>query len=446
MRTNDYESRVSLGEVSGWLATLVVGWLFCGGVTRAAGGELHVAVDGNDANPGSVEKPLATPERARDVIRGMKAARGLPAGGVRVVVHRGQYFLPRTLTLGPEDSGTPNAPVVWEGDPAGEAVFSGGRVVRGWTHVKDNLWTVELPEVKAGTWYFRQLFANGGRLTRARLPARGFFITEGPLSKYADVAKQGNIRLMAALRTTHPDAFCGFQYKPGDGRAWEDTENAEVITFHSWECSWQTIRSVDAEKHEVHFNTPCRYPVGLFSPHCEYRVENVRAGLQEPGQWQLDRRTGVLSYLARPGEDPPGEQFVAPVMEKVVVLRGDYRQKKYVEYVAFHGITFSHAEYEMGVYDIAPGWPAQALKVDPAWPTQFPPGYTDAQAAPLCGQAVEFDGARSSRWNVAGSPRSAGTASASSRGRAGTESSGASSTTRAAAGCSSATRRGPSRA
>src|SRR6185369_10105417 len=34
----------------------------------------------------------------------------------------------------------------------------------------DAIWTTELPAVKAGPWYFRQLFINGKRATRARTP------------------------------------------------------------------------------------------------------------------------------------------------------------------------------------------------------------------------------------------------------------------------------------
>ncbi len=34
---------------------------------------------------------------------------------------------------------------------------------------------MELPEVREGGWYFRQLFVNGVRARRARLPNRGYF-------------------------------------------------------------------------------------------------------------------------------------------------------------------------------------------------------------------------------------------------------------------------------
>ena len=95
---------------------------------------------------------------------------------VRVVLRAGTYYLDSPLELGPEDSGSRDAPVVYAA-AAGETVtLSGGRRLRGgrWGEVNGHkAWTVDIPEVKAGSWRFRQLFVNGGRRPRTRLPKRG---------------------------------------------------------------------------------------------------------------------------------------------------------------------------------------------------------------------------------------------------------------------------------
>lgn len=368
-----------------------------GGVLAAGPKELFVATGGSNKNPGTAEKPLATLHGAQAAITAMKTAGPWPAGGVRVNVGAGQFFLAEPLTLGPEDSGTADSPIVYAGCGADKTTISGGRIIAGWTNKKDNLWTVELPEVKAGKWYFRQLFADGKRLTRARTPNEGYFLTEGALTAYAEMAKKrqfGGSQGIPKLRLTNPDLFCGFQYKAGDIQPWPDAADAEIITFHSWECSWQTIRKIDGTKRDIHFNSPCRYPVGNFSLHARYRIENIRETLDEPGEWYLDRKNGVLHYLSRPGEDPRKMQFIAPVLERLLVLAGDLDKKAFVHHVAFEGLAFAHNNYPMGIYDVARDWPAPALKVAPTWPKTFPPGYTDAQAAPLCGSAVELTAAQ----------------------------------------------------
>ena len=47
-----------------------------------------------------------------------------------------------------------------------------------------------------------------------------------------------------------------------------------------------------------------------------YYVDNVFEGLDTPGSWYLDRRTGVLYYHPLPGEEPAGDQDLYPLLRK----------------------------------------------------------------------------------------------------------------------------------
>ena len=366
--------------------------LVAAGAARGAGKTFYVAVGGSDKAAGTKEAPLATIGAARDAIRQMRKAAGLPKGGVTVRIGAGRYFSEKPFVLGPADTGTKDAPIVYAAVPSERVVLSGGRRITGWKQAAGGVWTAILPDVKAGKWYFRQLFASERRLTRARTPNTGHLTTAGALSAYAETAKKhyGGYGGASRLRREHPDAFCGFSYRQGDIRPWEDIASAEIITFHSWECSWQTVRKIDAAKRDVHFNTPCRYPVGFFSLKCRYRIENVAAALDAPGEWCLDRASGLVRYLAAKGEDPNTMDMIAPVAERLLVIAGDAKAKRPVEHVTFRGLSFQHAKYPMGIYDVARDWPARVLKVIPDWPKTFPPGYTDSQAAPRAGQAVEL--------------------------------------------------------
>ncbi|MGB2824044.1 MAG: right-handed parallel beta-helix repeat-containing protein [Phycisphaerae bacterium] len=359
---------------------------------RAAAGQrvFHVSPEGDDAQVGTQAAPLATPAGARNAIRALKQKQGLPAGGVKVLIRGGRYFLTEPLTLTAEDSGTRAAPIVYAAAAGEKVVLSGGRPVRGWrTPGKDSAIAV-LPEAFARKWHFRQLFADGKRLTRARTPNEGYFLTAGPLSAFSERAKRhwDGYRGIRGLRGEHPEAYCGFAFRAEEFENLINWQDVEVITYHSWECSWQTIRRIDHEKKEVHFNTPCRYPIGFFSNQLRYRVENTPKALDAPGEWYLDRGMGMLIYRCRRGEEPSRMDFVAPVLEKLLVLSG--RRDRPVQYVTFRGLSFRHAKYPMGIYDVAPDWPKPVLKVRPNWPRDFRPGYTDAQAAPLCGQVIEL--------------------------------------------------------
>lgn len=74
-------------------------------------GEIYVSSSGDDTSPGTREEPVATLERACDLVRLIRRER--PAEPVTVWIGPGDYLQGRPLVLGPEDSGTAAAPVVW---------------------------------------------------------------------------------------------------------------------------------------------------------------------------------------------------------------------------------------------------------------------------------------------------------------------------------------------
>src|SRR5579859_4135410 len=119
--------------------------------------EIHVS-------PGAAgENPIA---RARDAARGKKAT---------VVLGGGTYFLPETLVLGPEDSGT-----TYRAAPGETVVLSGGRPISNWKKSDDGLLIAQVPEGLR----FNQLFIDGKRRTRARTPNAGaFFRVDGQLTE-----------------------------------------------------------------------------------------------------------------------------------------------------------------------------------------------------------------------------------------------------------------------
>lgn len=98
--------------------------------------EYFVSTAGNDNNPGSVKKPFLTPEKARNAIRELKM-NGNPADTIVVYFRKGDYVRTKTLDLNPEDSGKPNAPVVWKAYQGERVRFIGGRVISGFKPVSE---------------------------------------------------------------------------------------------------------------------------------------------------------------------------------------------------------------------------------------------------------------------------------------------------------------------
>ena len=121
---------------------------------------LYVATDGNDRwsgtlpepNAAGTDGPLATLTGARDAIRRMKEDEPLQQP-VTVLLRSGVYQLGEPFTLTPQDSGSEQAPITYAAYPDEQPVISGGREINGWRQGEGELWTVAIPEVKAGDWY-----------------------------------------------------------------------------------------------------------------------------------------------------------------------------------------------------------------------------------------------------------------------------------------------------
>jgi parallel beta-helix repeat protein len=139
----------------------------------------YVATNGNDAwsgelaapNAAKTDGPFASITRARDALRELKAAGPVPPLTFAMVrIRGGTYYLPETIVFTPEDSGTKECPITYAAFPGEKPILSGGRRLTGFKPWRGKILSVDLPDVKAGKWYFRQLFIDDERQIRARYP------------------------------------------------------------------------------------------------------------------------------------------------------------------------------------------------------------------------------------------------------------------------------------
>lgn len=273
----------------------------------------YVATNGNDAwsghlpapNAARTDGPFATIAQAQAAVRTRIAASQPTSQGIDVQVRGGFYALDQTLTFAAADSGTATAHVVWEAFPGESPVLSGGTRITGWKHVGANRWETTIPDVAAGKWRFSQLYVNGERRYRPRLPKTGYFYSDGELPSDG---KPGIDRVHYA---DGPDG------ERADIRAdWHALGDTEILPFHTWEMSRFHVTAIDTAAKTVSFEG--RSPV--LPPGYRFLIENVGEAMTEPGQWYLDRATGLLTYLAAPGEDPNHEIIVAPRQERLVEI------------------------------------------------------------------------------------------------------------------------------
>lgn len=288
---------------------------------------VHVSPAGSDADPGTAERPLATPQAARDQVRRI-VAQGLREP-VEIVFAAGTYRLAATLELRPEDSGTEQFPITWKAAPGARVVWCGGREIpRQWTQGADGVWQVELKGVGPDTWNFRQLFVARKRATRARFPNAD---APNPFL-YATGGDLDHALIAPALVK----------------EAWGRARDAQINLVPQWRFfnQWNTVTKVDPATGRIDFADSERHAKVI--PGNWFWIEGVREELDRPGEWFLDLPARRLHYLPEPGVDPNTLDVVAPALHRLVDLKGDVNAGTHVRHVHFEGLEFRHTDFTLG--------------------------------------------------------------------------------------------------
>ena len=283
-----------------------------------AGATFTVATNGNDGWSGTLpapnraknDGPFATLERARDAVRSLKKAGPLPTGGVTIQVRGGVYSLERALELQKEDSGTAEAPVVYRAYGREEVRLGGGKVLAGWQAVSDPavLQRLDVPardkvlqtDLRAqgitdfgqpsGGWgqplgTGLELFYNDRPMTIARWPNEGFV-------KIADVLNEQPFD----VRGTKGDKAPKFVYEGDRVQRWLGEKDLWLhgYWFWDWAEGRQKVVSIDTEKRVITMAPPVHtfgYRKGQW-----YYAYNALCELDQPGEWYLDRESGILYF------------------------------------------------------------------------------------------------------------------------------------------------------
>lgn len=320
------------------ISCLLVGTVWC---ELSAAGDFYVSPAGSDQwtgrqaepNAAKTDGPFASVKRAQEAIRALKQQEPARNQPIVVELRGGIYWLSEPIQLGPDDSGSAAAPVVFQAFGDERPILSGGRAIKDWRVSETGHWISELPEVKSGNWNFTQLFVNQQRRYRPRLPKRGYYQIAKSLEPSPKAVGKGHDR---------------FVFSPGQiDPAWHDLDSVEVIAFHEWAASRMRVAEVDAEQHmvTVQGNTTGTSSWARFAAGHRFLVENVREALGEPGEFYLDRASGRLTYVPRPGESPDRTEVVAPRLPQLLLISGDLAQRRWVEHVHLRGLTFAHANW-----------------------------------------------------------------------------------------------------
>ena len=308
------------------LILIMLAFLLCTFISPVPAEEIaiYVSPEGKDSWAGSIDKPFATIQMARDAIHAVKKKSGLTKP-VTVYLRGGTYELSETLLFTLEDSGIRSCPITYRAYQNEKPVISGGRKITGaWKNYKGEIQVCSIPEVKEGKWRFRQLFLNGERQTRARIPDENekFYVID---ESEEDLDREA------------------FKYREGNFRKWKNLNDIEVVLFHFWNESRLLVSEIDEKERIVTFTGRIGRRLGTGNDLNRYYIDNVLEGLDQPGEWYLDRHTGQLYYW--PEGDLERSELRAPVINEIIRFEGDVEKNQLIQYINIRGLTFCDADY-----------------------------------------------------------------------------------------------------
>lgn len=314
------------------LLTFLTAGLF---LTLQAGAALtlYVAPDGEDLFSGSAasvngdrtDGPLKSLAGARDRIRVLRSEKGLPSGGIRVLIAPGIYRLEESFVLDAEDTGMPGCPIVYEAQEKNTVHISGGRAISNFVPVKDQAVLDRLDpaarehvlsaDLKAlGILSFgtpeggAALYFRNTPMTLSRWPNEGF-------TSIVDLVVQDGHSIHGV-----PGSMTGLFTYEGDRPArWVDEKDGWLHGYWFWDWSDERkpIAAIHPELSQIRVAEPAHgygYRKGQW-----YYAYNLLSEIDEPGEWYLDRGEGILYFW--PPETPEKEDACFSVLPKLIEIR-----------------------------------------------------------------------------------------------------------------------------
>jgi hypothetical protein len=311
---------------------------------RAGGVTVYVAPNGNDAwsgkwaEPRGGDGPLATLEHARDVIRRLKRE-GPLLSGVVVEIRGGTYPLVRPWELTAEDSGGSGTPIVYRARPGQEVRVTGGAEVRGFRPVTDPAVLARLDPLARSRVLQVDLRALGVKdLGETDGENRlELFFQDRPMT-LARWPNSGFVHIMGLaggaphqILTVAGDKIGRFIYDGDRPKRWTGEKDAWLhgYWFWDWADQRQKVKSVDTKKRIIELVPPHHY-YGYRQGQWYYAF-NLLSELDMPGEWYLDRPSGIL-YFWPPAPLDQGKTTVS-VLPRIVSMTK-------VSHVTLQGLTF----------------------------------------------------------------------------------------------------------
>ncbi len=289
---------------------------------------LYVSPDGNDAWSGTAPRrgwmqrqqgPFRTLERARDEIQAQK-----PAEGAVVEVRGGVYELAQPFALTEADAAPAGARIVYRNYRDESVRLLAGKRVHEFLPVpaeqlaripeearphvvQVDLKALGLTEIGEPTTGGIEVFCDGVPLSRSRYPNEGFMT----VSKVSDRDPKESHGRKGSM-------YGEIWFDDPRGQRWAGESDLWTHGYWFWDWADQRHKVVEFDPAAGRMLFPQPFHGYGYRKGAWFYVYNCLSEIDQPGEWQLDTATGILTLW--PPQDPARAEIFVSVLPTVVTL------------------------------------------------------------------------------------------------------------------------------
>lgn len=301
-------------------------------------------------NAAKSDGPVATLERARDLVRELKRAKGLPNRGLVVELQAGVYELGQNFLLTLEDSGTAQCPITYRAARSKEVRIVAGRVIKCFKPVTDPAILARLvPEARSRVLQ-TDLKAQG--ITKyppmvsstswaSSDPGLEVFFADEPMT-LARWPNEGYTHIVDVKGPTHIDNQINvtkegiFTYEGDRPSRW--IGEPDLMTNGFWMYDWADqrfrVQSIDTSTRTITLENSTMHVYG-FRRGQWYYIYNALSEIDKPGEWYLDRQKGILYFW--PTKPLNQGKVMVSILQDIVTMQD-------ASYVNLQGLTLECAQ------------------------------------------------------------------------------------------------------
>jgi len=338
-------------------AIIYLSLLFCFFGCGSEATIFYVAKDGSVDNPGTIDAPFSKLEDARNAIRKLKNSKGLPGGGLQVLIRSGVYQLSETFTLSEEDGGSLESPIRWAAFPGEKVVITGGINFDSFSTISDaaalervqpearnQIQQIDLSSYKIEDYGSidptsgnkAELYVNGAFMQLARYPNSDWLkIASVPQFGAKEYVKERERMRYGVSVGRH---FGRFTYDTDRPDSWAEDDHIWMQGYWVWDWKdeYQRIDRIDKVKKEIYPAEP--YHSYGYHQHQRFYFLNILEELDQEGEWYLDRAKDLLFFWPPSGESDQ-DVWLSILSTPLVHLEG-------VSHLSLEDIDFRYSRAE----------------------------------------------------------------------------------------------------